>query len=306
MKLTGITRIIGASKLVLKAHGPTIMVAGGIVTAGVGTILACRQTLKIEEVLAERADALETIKTGEELNLKSYSKEDAFQDRVRVYTGISIDLARIYVVPAALWIGGAGLILKGHHVSLKRNAALALAFTGLKKTFDLYRDRVVNEFGPTVDQAMLSGHKIREIYDEKSKKSAVIRERDWEEAERDPYNRVFNQYTSASWQPDLGVNKMFLDHQRQYAQQILDRRGYLYLSEVYEALGFPETDISRVVGWKAKRNPDGSRDFPTVDFGLDTPIDDGWKYDRDKAVYLDFNCHGLIIGGKVQKILEAS
>jgi len=41
-----------------------------------------------------------------------------------------------------------------------------------------------------------------------------------------------------------------------------------------------------------------------IDFGLDTPLPDDWKYSREKAIYLDFNCQGLIVGGKLQKILE--
>jgi len=107
-----------------------------------------------------------------------------------------------------------------------------------------------------------------------------------------------------SWEPDLGVNKMFVGQQQRFAQELLNRRGYLYLNEVYKALGFPESDIGQVVGWKVKKNPDGSKDFPVVDFGLDRPLPDDWKYSKEKAIFLDFNCQGLIVGGKIQKILE--
>ena len=84
------------------------------------------------------------------------------------------------------------------------------------------------------------------------------------------------------------------------------RRGYLWLSEVYECLGFPENDICRIVGWRVRTLPDGSRDIPHVDFGLDHPHPDDWKYNRENAIYLDFNVQGMIVGGKVQRALEAA
>ena len=132
----------------------------------------------------------------------------------------------------------------------------------------------------------------------------MITTRDWNESAHDPYNRVFEQGATSQWVPDLGINKGFVHNQNRFAQERLLREGILYLSDVYKALGFPETDISRVVGWKVKRLPDGSKDIPVVDFGLDKPHPDDWKYNKERAIYLDFNCQGLIIGGKVQKILE--
>jgi hypothetical protein len=180
---------------------------------------------------------------------------------------------------------------------------LALAFTGVQKAFAAYRQRVRDEFGPMVDQGMLTGHKQIEVIDDDGKVQ-VVNTRDWDAQSTDPYNRVFAQGETSQWIDDLAVNKLFIQNQQRMAQILLGQRGYLYLSEVYEALGFPETDISRVVGWKERRNPDGSKDIPVLDFGLDTPLPDDWKHSREKAIYLDFNCQGLIIGGKVQKALE--
>ena len=126
----------------------------------------------------------------------------------------------------------------------------------------------------------------------------------WDADQTDPYNRLFAEGETTQWINDLAVNKLFIQNQQRMAQILLGNRGYLYLSEVYEALGFPETDISRVVGWKAGFNPDGSKEIPVIDFGLDRPLPDDWKHSKEKAIYLDFNCQGLIIGGKVQKALE--
>ena len=106
------------------------------------------------------------------------------------------------------------------------------------------------------------------------------------------------------WTPDLGINKMTIQNQQRYAQELLNRRDYLYLYEVYQALGFDPTPTSRVVGWKNRRLMDGSKEIAVVDFGLDRRMPDDWKYTPEAAIYLDFNCQGLIVGGEVQKALE--
>jgi hypothetical protein len=299
-----LTRAYGAARLALKAHAPTLMVAGGIVSMGAGTVIACKQTLKVEEVMAKHTPDLEKIAQATDLNLESYGTEVQRRDRIAVYTRAGLDLGKVYAIPVVLWSGGAALVFGGHHMMMKRNATLALAYTGLKKAFDAYRERVVENFGSDADQAMRGGSLTKEIVDPETGEKEWINTRDWDESANDPYNRIFDQFSTTAWEPDLDVNRMFVSQQQKFAQQLLNRQGYLYLSDVYKALGFPETDISRVVGWKTRTNPDGSKDIPFIDFGLDKPHPDDWKFSKEKAIYLDFNCQGLIVGGKVQKALE--
>lgn len=301
--MSNLTRIVGAVKLAAKAHAPTIMVVSGVTSMGASVILASKKTLQIEERLAPHVESLEKIQHGLDLGLNGYNDKAAAKDRGIVYGRVAVDMTKLYAVPGVLFVGGACLVFGGHRIMLKRNATLALAFTGLKKSFDAYRQRVRDEFGPMVDQGMLTGHRQIEVIDDDGKVQ-VVNTRDWDGDQTDPYNRLFAEGETTQWINDLAVNKLFIQNQQRMAQILLGNRGYLYLSEVYEALGFPETDISRVVGWKAGFNPDGSKEIPVIDFGLDRPLPDDWKHSKEKAIYLDFNCQGLIIGGKVQKALE--
>jgi len=299
-----ITRAFGAAQLALKANAPTIMVVGGVISMGVGSVIACQKTLKVEEVLANHTPELEKIKQGEDLELKSYDADSARSDRIKVYTRAAWDLTKLYAIPGTLFLAGVALVFGGHRIMLKRNATLALAFTGLQKTFDAYRARVRQQFGSEVDQGMYGGFQLNEVVDPETDAVQTVAQRDWNSSSHDPYNRVFEQGASQQWENDLGINKMFIAQQERYANELLARRGHLWLSEVYVALGFEESDISRITGWKVRRLPDGSREIPNVSFGLDKPHPDDWKWNKEKAVYLDFNCQGLIVGGKVQKILE--
>lgn len=294
-----IRHLIGAAKLAVKANAPTIMVVTGVASMAAGTITASNRTLYLDSILATHVADLEEIASETH---PEYTDKHRRQDQLKIYSRVSVDLTKLYAVPAVLTIGGACLIFGGHHIMLRRNATLALAFTGLKKAFDGYRERVVEQFGQGVDKHLMSGYLYRDTQDENGKKTLEA----WrpEKDSEDIYNRVFEQGATDAWKNDLGVNQMFLSQQQRFAQELLNRRGYLWLSEVYQALGFPESDISRVVGWKVRRNPDGSKDFPLVDFGLNTPHPFDDQYNHAKSIYLDFNVQGLIVGGKVQKLLE--
>lgn len=299
-----LTRAIGAVKLASKAHAPTIMVVSGVVSMGAAVITASKQTLKVEDVLAKHTPDLEKIHQGESLQLESYNSDVARSDRFRVYARAGFDLARVYAVPAILFVGGAGLVFGGHRVMLKRNATLAIAFTSVSNAFAKYRENVRQEFGHEADQAMMTGYQIKEVIDPKTGKVETINARDWDGVVNDPYARVFDQATSTMWRPDLVLNQQVCRLQQKFAQERLIREGHLYLSDVYDSLGIPQSDTSRVVGWKICKLDDGSRDIPFVDFGLDKPIPDDWKFSQEKAIYLDFNCQGLIVGGRVQAALE--
>ncbi len=296
MNLQFVSRAVGATKLLLKDHGPTLMVVGGVAAMGGAAVMVGKKSLQLNEVLEPHVTALEKAEGVVSNSAMEVHKKD-------VAKAAGFDVIKLYSVPTVLFVGGACLVFGGHRIMVRRNATLAIAFTGLQKAYDAYRANTRAEMGEEFDQAMLHGYKTKEIVNEDGSKS-FVNVRDWDEDSSDPYNRIFEQGATTEWVNDLGINKMTVANQQRFAQELLNRRGYLYLREVYHALGFPETPISHVVGWKVRRNPDGSKDFPVVDFGLDKPLESDWIYSNENAIYLDFNCQGLIVGGMVQKILE--
>ena len=310
MNFQFVTQAVGATRLLLKEQAPTLMVVGGVVSMGAAVITASRKTLYVDEVLEPHVEVLERINAAEEASPKGYVKgefgytpEKARSDRYRTYAKTAYVLVKHYAVPGTLFLGGAALVFGGHRLLLQRNATLAIAFTGLQKAFDAYRHNARSAMGEEFDQAMISGFVRKEIVDNDGNVQE-IQTRDWGvESMADPYARVFEQGESTEWRPDLGMNKHFLEVQRKFAQERLNAQTYLYLSDVYESLGFEETPISRLVGWKVTRLPDGQKIYPHIDFGLDKRLPDDWKYSQEHAIFLDFNC-GLIIGGDVQKALE--
>jgi hypothetical protein len=303
--VSNLTRIVAAAKLAAKAYAPTIMVVSGVASMGASVVVASKKTLQLEEVLEPHVVMLETIKETQTKGLPSYTDKSAAQDRTVVYGRAIVACSKHYFVAGILFTGGAALVFGGHRIMLKRNATLAIAFTAVSEAFEKYRGRVREQFGSEADQIFLNGSTPLYEVDPKTGETVMITEsRDWD-TENDPYNKVFSQETSPNrWLDDLGANKLFVHNQQRMANIALGLKNYLYLNDVYESLGMQKTDIGQVVGWKVKRLPDGSRDIPFVDFGLDNPHPDDWKYNAENEIYLDFNCSGLIVGGRVQKALE--
>ena len=71
------------------------------------------------------------------------------------------------------------------------------------------------------------------------------------------YRVVFDD-CSYGWTQSKRDNLIFLKHQESYFNELLRKRGYLFLRDVYEGLGLPITKDSCLVGWiYDEKNPIG-------------------------------------------------
>lgn len=66
--------------------------------------------------------------------------------------------------------------------------------------------------------------------------------------ENKSYTCEFNRNASL-WQNDDRYNQMFLKSTEHYFNELLMARGYVFLRDVYEALGIPITKVCIFVGW---------------------------------------------------------
>lgn len=99
--------------------------------------------------------------------------------------------------------------------------------------------------------------------------------------------------TCAAWTKNPRYNKMFLEEQESFYNDLLKQRGHLFLNEVYEGLGIPKTKAGQMVGWiYNEQNPIGDN---RVDFGLNHERATDFNYGQTRSVLLDFNVDGIII-----------
>ena len=205
---------------------------------------------------------------------------------------------KLYGPAVAVGVASLGCLLGSNHILRKRNVALAAAYTAVDKSFKAYRGRVVERFGEDLDRELRYNIKAKEVQeivtDENGNETTVTSTVEVPEINHDnsEYARCFDE-TCIGWTRDPEYNMMFVTQIQNWANDRLQSKGYLYLNEVYEMLGFQRTKAGQVVGWLY--NGDGDN---YVDFGIFNIKD---KQKRrfvngyEKSIWLDFNVDGNIL-----------
>lgn len=285
----------------VQKHSPEILMGVGVVGVVTSTVMACKATMKLNDILEESKETRDKIKEVEN-NPKyedKYSPADAKKDLTINYVQTGMKVAKLYA-PAVL-LGGAslGCLLASNDILRKRNAALSAAYMTVDKSFKEYRNRVTERFGEEVEKEIRYGIKAEQIettvVDEDGNETTVTETiKTMDPNLYSDYARFFDA-ASPYWQNDPEYNLMFLKAQQQYANDLLRAKGRLFLNDVYDMLGIEKTKAGQVVGWVYDReNPNGDN---FVDFGI---------YDMSKErvrafvngyetnILLDFNVDGNI------------
>jgi hypothetical protein len=289
-----IRRKVADQALLGRKHSPTILLGAGVVSMVGSTVLACRATLKLEEVLERAQRDLKASDGVRDLHPDQYSEQDQRKDTAIIYVRGVVSVARLYA-PAAV-LGGVGVVCltKSHTILKERNAALTAAYIAVDAAFKNYRQRVVDTFGKDLDREMRYGQEDVDIIDEETGKiHSTTRV-----PEGDPgmYARWFDE-TNNNWNkpPFVEHNYVFLRSQQNWANDMLHSRGHLFLNEVYGMLGLAHTSAGAIVGWVYKRgNEDGDNyvDFGCWDEDGGQPLE--FFNGREGAILLDFNVDGPI------------
>lgn len=282
MNLGVVTRLVGRAGLVLSKHAPTILTAAG--TAGfIGTtVLASKATLKVEETISEEAALLAKVHEAHEAG--KLSDKDATHDKVVLYSRMGTKLAKLYA--PALILGTASIVslATGHGIMLKRNASLAAAYAAVDQAFKTYKKKVESKFGKdAVIDALVS------TAEEDLTKNELTMEAIAAVDGVSPYGVIFDE-TNNNWSADEDLSMLHLKCQQQYANDILQTRGHIFLNEVYKMLGFPHTPAGAVTGW-VKGNGDDFVDFNVFEGTFEGEDEKGRTVTKWA---LDFNVDGVM------------
>ena len=303
MKDIGSKLVLAFNKTKMQAikHSPEMLVAVGIVGVIGGAVLACKATLKAEDILAETNEQLDKIhKVSSDPKKKDiYSEEDRKKDLTIVYAKTVLKFAKLYGPAIVLEALSVTSILSGHNILHKRHTALAAAYATVDKGFKEYRARVKEQFGDDVERRIKNNLKVMEIEDKVKDADTgeeYVQKKPVEVAEtHSEYARFFDE-CCPDWEKDSEYNLMFLRNKEEYANILLRSRGHLFLNEVYDMLGIPRTKLGQTVGWVY--DPKDSTLSNYVDFGIYNVHRSNCRdfvngYER--SILLDFNVDGPIL-----------
>lgn len=281
-----VIRALGTSELALKRNSPHISFGIGVAGVLASTVLACRATLKLEKTVAAIESDLHAVHALDIQADYEQSKVHYRKDIAYTYAKGSFELVRLYAPAIAVGIPSLALLTSSHVQLTRRNTALTVAYTGLHEAYNQYRERVRDAVGEERERDIFHGVKIKEIKDEdgKTKKLKTI----------DPnalsvYAKIFDEL-NPNYTKDAEVNRLFIQCQQQYANDLLQAKGFLFLNDVYDMLGFDRTQAGQVVGWRISDDGDNY-----VDFGLFDCTSSRFVNNIERSIVLDFNVNGVIL-----------
>lgn len=282
---TGIVKAAIKVGMKVQKYSPEILVGVGIVSIVGGVVLACRATLKAEEILDEHEEEMELIESATKLNDGDYSEKDQQRDIVVAYAHTVGKFAKLYAPSVALLTIGIGCMLGSYGILKKRNIALMAAYEGLQKKFLEYRDRVKTKVGEEEEERLYHGATEEAKNDAGETLPAIP-------GGYTPsvYARFFDEW-SPQWSKSNELNKLNLLKIQDWANNLLHTRGHLFLNEVYDMLGLKRSSAGAVVGW-VEGHGDGYVDFGMFDVNRKSTREFINGYER--AILLDFNVDGVI------------
>ena len=300
--MANLTRTFNRTGLKLKKHSPEILLAAGVVGVVASGVMACKATLKVEEIVDDakhKIDMIHKVSADPEMAEK-YTEEDSKKDLAIVYTQTAVKFIKLYGPSVALAGVSLGCMIGSNRILNKRNVALAAAYATVDKGFKEYRGRVIERFGKELDKELKYGIKAKEIeevsVDEKGKEvSTKSTVEVMDPNSYSPYSIIFDD-GNTGWDPDPELTKYFLIQQQNWANDRLKAKGHLFLNEVYDMLGAKRTKAGAQVGWVYdEKNPVGDN---YVDFGIFdiyNPKSRDFVNGYEKVIVLDFNVDGVIL-----------
>ena len=301
--MAGMARKMHKLGFKVKQRSPEILVIGGAIGVVASAVMACKATLKVNEVLDEAKTQIDTVhEVANDPNMsEKYTEEDKKKDLSIVYVQTGVKLVKLYGPSVVLGVASLACILTSHKILRKRNMALAAAYATVDRSFKEYRGRVVERFGEELDRELKYNIKAKQV------EETVVNEDGTETVVTKTVNAVdptqYSEYARffddgcIGWEKNPEYNLMFVRQVQNWANERLKSRGYLFLNEVYEMFGFPMTEAGQVVGWVYdKEIGDGFVDFGVYDLYNEKARD--FVNGRERVILLDFN-----VDGNVAKLL---
>lgn len=301
-----VTRSLHKVGFKFKKHSPEILVVTGVIGIVTSTVIACKATTKVNDIVTESKKTIDKIHdcVGKGLHTsdgEEYTQEVANKDLAIVYTQTAWKFVKLYGPSVLIGAVSIGCMVGSNRILRKRNVALAAALTTVEKSFKDYRGRVIDRFGKDLDRELRFGIKAKEIkekvIDENGNETTVTKTVEVVDPNtaHSLYSIVFCE-GNTGWTKNAELNKAFLIQQQNWANDKLRLRGYLTLNEVYEMVGAPTTAYGQIAGWVYTEDSSVGDNF--VDFGIfDVTNEKACDFvnGRERSIILDFNCIGNIL-----------
>ena len=284
------------AQLTVRKHSPEILMVAGVIGTVAGAVMACKETLELEDVLdeckQEKMDLEEQYAMCEE-----YSEDALKKDQVKLTIKQAVKIVKLYAPSVIMEVTSIGVIFASNDIMRKRNASMAAAYATLNSMYKRYRQNVIESYGEEVDKDMRFGvkhEKVTEIDEDgnKVKIDARIVDLDNTALAISDYSRFFQAGCKGFDASSGRYNLLYLKGIQAMFNNKLIADGYVMLNDVYRELGFDTIPEGWSIGWVYdETNPIGDN---YIDFGLYEARNKNQRAvnDWEPVILMDFNVDG--------------
>ena len=282
----------------LRKNSPDILVGIGIIGVVVGTVLACRATLKAKPVIEEHKEKVKDIREKYEHTVGLEKERD--KNITKEYFKTSLELTKLYAAPVLISAASILSIVGSHKILTDRNMATAAAYTALSQTLRGYRKRVADKIGEDEERNIWVSPNKKELEevsnsvtaDDEKKKKKIEENAKKNVPQIGQYARIFD-CGNPGWDDNPEFTLYFLRAAETQANNLLEAKGFLFLNEVYDQLGFERTQMGQLVGWLYDPKVVHKIDFGIYD--IHDPEKRNFVNGVEQSIILDFNVDGVIL-----------
>ena len=284
------------AQLTVKKHSPEILMVAGVIGTVAGAVMACKETLELEDVLDECKQ--EKMELEEQYAMcEEYSEDALKKDKVKLTIKQAAKIVKLYAPSVIMEATSIGVIFASNDIMRKRNASMAAAYATLNSMYKRYRQNVIESYGEEVDKDMRFGvkhEKVTEIDEDgnKVKIDARIVDLDNTALAISDYSRFFQAGCKGFDASSGRYNLLYLKGIQAMFNNKLIADGYVMLNDVYRELGFDTIPEGWSIGWVYdEENPIGDN---YIDFGLYEARNKNQRAvnDWEPVILMDFNVDG--------------
>ena len=284
------------AQLTVRKHSPEILMVAGVIGTVAGAVMACKETLELEDVLDECKQ--EKMELEEQYAMCEQYSEDALKkDQVKLTIKQAAKIVKLYAPSVIMEVTSIGVIFASNDIMRKRNASMAAAYATLNSMYKRYRQNVIESYGEEVDKDMRFGvkhEKVTEIDEDgnKVKIDARIVDLDNTALAISDYSRFFQGGCRGFDENSGRYNILYLKGIQAMFNNKLIADGYVMLNDVYRELGFDTIPEGWSIGWVYDdENPIGDN---YIDFGLYEARNKNQRAvnDWEPVILMDFNVDG--------------
>ena len=284
------------AQLTVRKHSPEILMVAGVIGTVAGAVMACKETLELEDVLDECKQ--EKMELEEHYAMcEEYSEDALKKDQVKLTIKQVAKIIKLYAPSVIMEATSIGVIFASNDIMRKRNASMAAAYATLNSMYKRYRQNVIESYGEEVDKDMRFGvkhEKVTEIDEDgnKVKVDARIVDLDNTALAISDYSRFFQMGCKGFDASSGRYNLLYLKGIQAMFNNKLIADGYVMLNDVYRELGFDTIPEGWSIGWVYdEANPIGDN---YIDFGLYEARNKNQRAvnDWEPVILMDFNVDG--------------